>query len=361
MAIGISLYPEHASFERNAAYVERAAAHGCTRVFSCLLSAEGDRASLAGEFSALSRVCHDHGMEVVLDVAPAVFSRVGARPDDLSFFAEAGADGIRLDEGFGGPDVAAMTADPHCLVVELNASTADGSLEAALACGADKGRLQACHNFFPQRYTGLGLDFLVRESARAKDAGVRLAAFVSSSAPGAFGPWPGADGLPTLEMHRGLPVSFQARHLYALGLVDDLLVSNCFATDDELAALAAARPGTVAMVVAPVPSVGDAERDVLAFAHRVRGDLSPYLFRSTASRVVFADRDFPAHDTRDLEPGDVVVVNERGGRYKGELQVVRRPIPNDGTRNVVATVEDSEARLLDCLDSWVPFTFVEEA
>jgi len=245
MAIGISLYPEHASFERNAAYVERAAAHGCTRVFSCLLSAEGDRASLAGEFSALSRVCHDHGMEVVLDVAPAVFSRVGARPDDLSFFAEAGADGIRLDEGFGGPDVAAMTADPHCLVVELNASTADGSLEAALACGADKGRLQACHNFFPQRYTGLGLDFLVRESARAKDAGVRLAAFVSSSAPSAFGPWPGADGLPTLEMHRGLPVSFQARHLYALGLVDDLLVSNCFATDDELAALAAARPGTI--------------------------------------------------------------------------------------------------------------------
>ena len=90
-------------------------------------------------------------------------------------------------------------------------------------------------------------------------------------------------------------------------------------------------------------------------------DLSPYLFRSTASRVVFADRDFPAHDTRDLEPGDVVVVNGRGGRYKGELQIVRRPIPNDGTRNVVATVEGPEAALLDCLDSWTPFTFVEEA
>ncbi|MEY8436310.1 MupG family TIM beta-alpha barrel fold protein [Atopobiaceae bacterium 24-176] len=361
MAIGISLYPEHASFERNAAYVERAAAHGCTRVFSCLLSAEGDRASLAGEFSALSRVCHDHGMEVVLDVAPAVFSRVGARPDDLSFFSEAGADGIRLDEGFNGSDVASMTANPHGLVVELNASTADGSLDAALACGADKGRLQACHNFFPQRYTGLGLDFFVRESSRAKDAGVRLAAFVSSSVPGAFGPWPGADGLPTLEMHRGLPVSFQARHLYALGLVDDVLVSNCFATDTELAALAAAHPGVVAMAVEPGSSVTDEERSVLAFSHRVRGDLSPCLFRSTGSRIAFADAPFAPHDTRDLVAGDVVVVNERGGRYKGELQIVRRPIPNDGTRNVVARIEGPETLLMDCLESWTPFTFVEEA
>ncbi len=361
MAIGISLYPEHAPFERNAAYVERAAAYGCTRVFSCLLSAEGDRATLAGEFSALSDVCHAHGMDVMLDVAPAVFARVGASPDDLSFFHEAGADGIRLDEGFTGSAVAAMTANTLGLSVELNASTADGTLEAAIACGADPARLLGCHNFFPQRFTGLDLDFFCQESDRFKQEGVRLAAFVSSGVQGAFGPWPGTDGLPTVEAHRGLPLSLQARHLRALGCVDDVLVSNCFATDAELAALAAARPGVVAMAVEPGPSVTDEERDVLAFSHRVRGDLSPYLFRSTGSRIAFADAPFAPHDTRDLGVGDVVVVNERGGRYKGELQIVRRPMPNDGTRNVVARIEGSETLLMDCLGSWTPFTFVEEA
>ena len=361
MALGISLYPEHASLERNAAYIEAAAALGYTRVFSCLLSAKGDRASLAQEFSALTTLCHDHGMEVMLDVAPVVFSHVGARPDDLSFFEEAGADGIRLDEGFTGAQVAAMTANPYGLKVELNASTADGTLEAALASGADKNRLLACHNFFPQNYTGLDLSFFCRESAKYKQAGIRLAAFVTSQVPGAFGPWPGSDGLPTVELHRRKTVSFQARHLYALGLVDDILVSNDFATQEELAALAAARPSQVTLAVELTPSVSQQEREVLQFGHRVRGDLSPYLFRSTGSRVAFAQGDFPPHDTGDLEAGDVVVINERGSRYKGELQIVRKPIANDGTRNKVAHIPAAETPLMDCLDSWTPFSFIEEA
>lgn len=360
MALGISLYPEHASLEKNAAYIEQAAGLGYTRVFSCLLSAKGDRASLVAEFSALTQLCHKHRMEVVLDVAPAVFSQVEARPDDLSFFFEAGADGIRLDEGFTGSQVAAMTANPYGLAVELNASTADGTLEAALASGADKNRLLACHNFFPQSYTGLDLGFFCRESTKIQQAGVRLAAFVSSQVPDAFGPWPGSDGLPTLEMHRHRSVSFQARHLRALGLVDDILISNDFATQEELEALSDACSGRVTLAAELAPSITGQEREVLQFDHRVRGDLSTYLFRSTASRVAFAQEDFPAHDTCDLVAGDVVVINEWGGRYKGELQIVRLPVPNDGTRNKVAHIPAREAPILDCLDSWTSFAFIEE-
>lgn len=55
-----------------------------------------------------------------------------------------------------------------------------------------------------------------------------VAAFISSRQPGAFGPWNVNEGLCTLEMHRDLPIDLQARHLFATGLVDDVLIANCF-------------------------------------------------------------------------------------------------------------------------------------
>ena len=42
------------------------------------------------------------------------------------------------------------------------------------------------------------------------------------------------DGLCTLEMHRDLPVDTAARHLFATGLVDDVLIANCYASEEEL-------------------------------------------------------------------------------------------------------------------------------
>ena len=69
-----------------------------------------------------------------------------------------------------------------------------------------------------------------------------VAAFISSNSEGTYGPWPVNEGLCTLEMHRGLPMDFQARHLFATGMVDDVLVANAYASDDELKACAAVNP-----------------------------------------------------------------------------------------------------------------------
>ncbi len=50
-----------------------------------------------------------------MDVAPYVFERLGISYDDLSFFSEIDADGIRLDEGFDGHKEALMTYNPNHL------------------------------------------------------------------------------------------------------------------------------------------------------------------------------------------------------------------------------------------------------
>ena len=96
--IGISIYPEHTTPERDRAYMEMAAKYGCSRIFSCLLSVTKSREEIGKEFRGQIDFAHRLGMEVILDVAPVVLKRLGVTYDDLSFFSEIHADGIRLDE-----------------------------------------------------------------------------------------------------------------------------------------------------------------------------------------------------------------------------------------------------------------------
>ncbi|MFR1755284.1 MAG: phospho-sugar glycosidase domain-containing protein [Thomasclavelia spiroformis] len=45
--------------------------------------------------------------------------------------------------------------------------------------------------------------------------------------------------------------------------------------------------------------------------------------------------------------GDVLIVNDNLAHYRGELEIVLTEIPNDGERNLVATVKEEEMILLD--------------
>ena len=357
MKWGISLYPEHSTVEADCAYIERAARHGFTRIFSCLLSVEGDPAQIERESRQLTDCAHACGMEVIFDVAPNVFDKLGISYSNLEFFSRIGADGIRLDEAFRADIVADMTRNPYGLKIELNASCADGILAAVLVNDPDRAHLLSCHNFYPQRYSGLDLGFFERESKLVHETGITLAAFIGIPRADAFGPWPLHEGLTTLECHRDLPLDFQARHLSAMGTIDDIIISNCFATDEELAAVGSLDRSKVQLRPQMDPSTTENELLVARYAdHKVRGDLSPYLLRSTWTRVEYADLDIPVRPVgRALRRGDVIVVNNASPRYKGELQIVLRDMPDDGTRNVIGVLPEHEQMLLGYLDSWKKF------
>ncbi len=359
MGLGVSVYPERVDVDAIVQYLGRAGTLGYSRVFSCLLSAEGGRAHVVERFSPVARAAHEASMALTLDVSPVVFERLGISPDDLSFFCDLGANAIRLDEAFTPREVAALTHNPYGLAVELNASTADGTVAAVCACEPDRSRLSACHNFYPQRYTGLSASFMEQESRAAKELGLGVAAFVSSGQPDACGPWPLKEGLPTVEAHRNAPIDLQARHLFATGVVDDVLVSNCFASDDELRSLAALDPATVALGVVPAKGAeAPLFNALLGSSLRVRGDSSPYLLRDSDQRARLAPLGIAPHNTWGLVPGDVAVVNDRGGRYAGELQVVLKAMDNDGTKNVVANVVEEERFLLGYLGPWSGFSLL---
>lgn len=358
--LGISIYPEYSTEEQDIAYIRKAGKLGYRRIFTCLLSVgEKNREEIIGQFCRLADEAHACGMEIIPDVSPAVFSRLGTSYEDLSVFREMHVDGIRLDEGFDGMKESLMTYNPQGLKLELNASTKLVYVENIMDHHPDREKLITCHNFYPQAYTGLSLKHFNRCNDKMKSLGLKVAAFVSSNAPGAYGPWPLNEGLCTLEMHRGLPLDFQVRHMFATGMVDDVLIANAYATDEELHACAAVNPSILTFGIELEKELTDTEKQILDYEpkHVVRGDMSEYMIRSTWPRIIFADQSIPAGNTRDLRPGDVVILNDGYLKYKGELHIVTKDMPNDGRKNVIGHLPEYEHVLLDYIEPWKVFAF----
>ncbi|MCR1980175.1 DUF871 domain-containing protein, partial [[Clostridium] innocuum] len=66
----------------------------------------------------------------------------------------------------------------------------------------------------------------------------------------------------------------------------------------------------------------------------------------------------PPKNTRDLKRGDVVIVNDEYSRYKGELHIVLKDMPNDGRKNVIGHIPEDENMLLDYIKPWKSFGFM---
>ena len=86
----------------------------------------------------------------------------------------------------------------------------------------------------------------------------------------------------------GLPVDFQVRHLFAMGNVDDILIANAYASEEEMKACAGINPSVLTFGLCLEKKLTKTEQAVLDFSkgHVVRGDMSDYMLRSTWPRTV---------------------------------------------------------------------------
>lgn len=357
--LGISVYPEHTTYEEDVRYIKKAAECGFCRMFTCLLSPEGDLAEISARYKKTNEFAQSVGMEVVLDIAPSVFEKFGIEHTNLKPFFDMGANGIRLDEDLPAQEEALMTYNQYGLKVELNASQCTKHIDYILSYSANKDKLVSCHNFYPQKYTALSLSHFHKCNDIMNAYNIPIAAFVTSQNENTFGPWPVNEGLCTLEMHRELPIDVQARHLLAMGEINDIIIGNAFATDEELEALSLLMDGKLTFRLEVEEKNSDVENKIIyEFEHNVRGDMGDYMARSTFPRITYAKEDIPPHNTRDVKRGDVVVLNNEYGRYKGELHIVLQDMKNDGNKNVVGHIPQNEHMLLEYLDPWRPFKLI---
>lgn len=359
--MGISVYPEHSTEDKDYNYMELAAKYGFNRIFTCLLSVNEPKEIIMDKFTRFINKAHELGFIVGVDTNPAVFRHLGASPIDLKPFSKMNLDIIRLDWHFSDRDDVAITHNPYGIAIEFNASS-NTALDLLIEKGANRHNMIVCHNFYPQKYTGLGWNKFMEFTNKYKSLGIPAAAFVSSNNKNTFGPWPVFEGLPTCEMHRGLPIDLQVRHLLATNKIDDILIGNAFATEDELKAVSQVDKTRITFKLELADNVTDAEKNIIYnYAHYGRGDASDYMVRSSVPREDHRNKTIPycKYDGELFHRGDVVIVNDNLSHYRGELQIITRDMPNDGERNYIGRIPEQELILLELLKPEHPFGFIK--
>ncbi|MGE8203899.1 DUF871 domain-containing protein [Heyndrickxia sp. NPDC080065] len=356
--LGIAIYPQYGTEKEQIHYIEKASSYGFSRIFTCLMSAENEKD--VRKLQDLVKRANQLGFEVIADVSPTVFHDKNLSYKDLSYFKELGLSGLRLDLGFSGLEESVMSFNEHGLSIELNMSQGTKYLEQILSYVPNKHQIIGCHNFYPRRYTGLSREHFLKCSKQYREHGIRTAAMISSK-DAAFGPWPVQEGLPTLEEHRYLPIDIQAKDMFQTDLIDDVIIGNAFASEEELKRLPSINRYQLELKVEFKKAATKTEKEiVLAGQHVNRGDVSTYVIRSTDSRVTYKHEEFPPHDTSLITRGSVTIDNSGYDRYKGEMHIALQDMENSGKTNIVARIDKDEQYLLDHIQPWQKFRLVEK-
>lgn len=358
--IGISIYPEKADFASDSLYITKAAEFGFSRLFISLLEISGEQDDILLNFKKIIHFAKEKGFEVILDVNPAIFQRLQISYADLSFFANLGADGIRLDLGFSGVEEAAMTHNPYNLLIEINMSHGTNYLENIISRRPRTGYLIGSHNFYPHEFTGLDFDYFEKCSEKFRKQNIPTAAFINAPS-GTYGPWPMQEGICTLESHRHLSIETQAAHLLFSDLIDCVIIGNAYASDEELKAVARiAKEVTLPIRVQLDPKISPLEKEiVLMNTHIYRGEVTPYVYRTKSEgRKKYAEESLPPHRTSDIFKGDILIDNDLYLQYKGELQIAKKDRPKNEKVNVVGKVVDEDLLLLASMKPWTSFHLV---
>lgn len=361
-SIGIAIYPGKSTFEQDKAYLDLAKQYGFTKIFTSLLEIEGDTNEVVNKFKKIIEYGNSLSMETILDINPGLFEQLKISYDDLGFFAALGATGIRLDLGFTGFEESLMTKNPYQLKIEVNMSSGTKYIENILSYQPNESNLCASHNFYPQIYSGISQSHFEETTALFNKHNIHTAAFVTSQE-GKLGPWPVQTGLCTLEQHRDLSIQTQATHYRLMGTIDDLLIGNAYASEQELKQMSEAYLGIHPhFEIELIDGLSDIEKKIiLDESHVYRGDRSAYMIRSTSTRIKYKNESIPAHHTDSIKKGDLLICNDNFGQYKAEAQIALKDMKNEGNRNVVGHLKEDTFFLLEYLKPWSTFTLLEQA
>ena len=343
-AFGVTLSLTEKTPQQIITYLEKMQRLQVGSVFSSLQIPGDDPGTLQDTLAQVGPFFRQQGLEFVVDVSPRTF-----RNFTLEQLRGWGVTSLRIDNGMEPQEIAEIS---HDFRIVLNASTLNEPFLDALQQHGFQGELEAWHNYYPRRNTGLSVQFFEARNTWLKAHGVRTAAFFAGNSElrGTV-----FEGLPTLERHRTMP-PFQSylelRDRYGL---DKILLGDFDLAEPDLTQLEALRSrGTLLLHVQDLH-----EPAILHRPLRNRIDVAQDVIRADAFRRQNKTRYTPRNNTaRSI--GTVTIDNADYGRYMGELQIDLCPLPADPRVNVVAQVCEADLALLPyAADPAYQFEFCE--
>lgn len=330
--IGISAYAGlEIDIEEILKYIEEAHHMGIDLLFTSAHIPEVGE-SFEDDFERILNLCNELGITTIVDISKDYFESL-----DLNRYK---IDYIRLDFGFTLEEAALMTKEQG-YGISVNATTFDEEqIEEFIKYGGKLDKINACHNFYPRRDTGISEELFIEKNRIFKEYGIKTMAFIPTNYKRRG---PVYEGLPTLEEHRDMNPIVSAQHLLMLG-VDFIVVGDAMASIDELQVLSSIEEDVTLLPVEIKDNISEVELSLLRQVHTNRVDPGEYAIRSQESRLIKEGIIPPNNNNIMRKKYSITIDNEGYNRYEGELQILKKDLNADPRVNIVA--DGYEARIL---------------
>jgi uncharacterized protein len=323
--IGISVYLSDEDAEKR---IIRASSSGVKLAFTSLHIPEESGISRKRVRDLLS-LFNREGFQVFADVSKKTPAMLGLH--HFEELKELGVTALRLDDGFTTDEMLDLSLQFR---IAINASTVGKrELKGWIESGLATENMIAWHNFYPKPETGLDEEYFLEQQNLYDTLGIPVYAFI-----------PGDEkkrgplhlGLPTLEDHRSQSPYVSAVQLKRRG-VTGLFVGDPGCSEELLGKLVRFdQEGVIELFYN-----GSLE---IEGEYQLRPDPGRDVFRLLDTRT--ESKILPQH-TEGRPRGAITQDNDLYGRYKGEMQIVRRDLERNPAVNVIGRVCDKDLPLLE--------------
>lgn len=326
---GISIYLS-TNIEMNSEYLLKAKEVNSSFVFTTINMPE-ENDELKKDISKVVDLCKKNKMKLIVDI----------NANSKKYIKDYENVYYRIDDGLSNDEIIALAKNNY---VVLNSTTLDEEdLKYFKLKGVDFSKLYSLHNYYPKVYTGVSLKFLKKRNEIYKKYGLKTMAFI----PGDLKRGPIFEGLPTVEEHRYMDILQASLELIAND-TDVILLGDLNIKEENWERLKYLLKGIVPLRI---------NKNILK--NRIfenRKDYSNYVVRNIKRDIVL---DTIVEINKNIEKGDILVTDEKGLRYKGDLEIALKNLNklNDG-RRIVASVIDKDKGLLDYLSIINKFIFI---
>lgn len=240
---------------------------------------------------------------------------------------------LRLDFGFSPEEIANISKRNQ---IAINASTVNRKfLEDLSKADANMINIIAIHNYYPLVFSGLSQEYFLSQNDIIKSFGIRVASFIQGNVK-LRGPI--FEGLPTLEEDRYInPYLALVKHKRKYKM-DEIILAEDVDYYSKNCIVKFVNDGIISL-----PIIWEKDCDQISKI-RVRNDISDYIIRNEREK-----RDVSPDQPRQINRGDLVILNNLSGRYAGEIEIVRKDLGLCEDRNLIGRVDESYIEILDLI------------